>query len=72
MSQEEVINKYDRLQSFIHRMLNRLVLLGIVFTAGAVTGLILRYKSLSDTLDETRVELDQANQHLRNIEKDKS
>lgn len=72
MSQEEVVSKYDSLQVFIHRMLNRLVLLGIVFIAGAVTDLYLRYKSLSGRLAETRLELDLANQHIRNMDKDKS
>lgn len=58
----------SRMKRFFRKALIWLVVLAIVFLAGAVTDHFLRYKPLSEDMVETQTALDQANQDLSGLQ----
>jgi cell division protein FtsB len=57
-----------RFQLFLRKMLIGLIVVGLLFLAGFLTNHFTRYKPLADTLDETRIALDEANQAVNDLE----
>ena len=57
-----------RFQRFLRKALIILGVVGLIFLAGFLTDHFVRYRPLSDTLKETRTELEQVNQTLKDLE----
>ena len=58
----------SRFQLFLRKALIGLGIIALVFMAGFLTDHFMRYQPLSDTLDQTQVELEQANQTITDLE----
>jgi hypothetical protein len=58
----------SRFKRVLRKILIGLGIVIIIFLAGFLTDHFVRYQPLSDTLDETRVELEQANQTISDLE----
>jgi hypothetical protein len=58
----------SRFQRVLRKILIGLGIVIIIFLAGFLTDHFVRYQPLSDTLDETRVELEEANQTINDLE----
>ncbi len=69
-TQKEAVEKKppSRFQRFLHKALIILAIVAVVFLAGFLTNHFVRYQPLSDTLDQTRAELEQANQTIKDLE----
>ena len=57
-----------RFQRFLRKALIILAVVGLIFLAGFLTDHFVRYRPLSDTLEETRAELEQANLTVKDLE----
>jgi hypothetical protein len=62
----------SRFVRLLRKILIGLGIVALIFLAGFLTDHFVRYQPLSDTLDETRAELEQANQTISDLEAQKA